>query len=203
MTLPNGANKSPSWAIAEIAPDFKLLDVWALPVTGTRAEFDSLIELFGSFDPSAVDSTVVRALFTIRQRVGQLLGWDDGTPRPIPGSTESTLSARLPDELRGSAGDAREDPVVDFTPLYRTDQEWAAEISNATVHGVVHLAWVHLGGGRYGAEMGIYVKPRGALGELYLKLINPFRHLVVYPALMRQLGRAWAARTRPPFAHPV
>ncbi len=28
-----------------------------------------------------------------------------------------------------------------------------------------------------------------------MALIAPFRHLVVYPAMMRQIGRAWRART--------
>ena len=42
--------------------------------------------------------------------------------------------------------------------------------------------------------MGIYVKPRGRLGALYMRLIGPFRHLIVYPALMRQIERAWDAR---------
>jgi len=26
-----------------------------------------------------------------------------------------------------------------------------------------------------------------------MALIRPFRHLIVYPALMRQIGRAWQA----------
>ncbi len=39
--------------------------------------------------------------------------------------------------------------------------------------------------------MGIYVKPRGRLGEVYMKLIQPFRLFIVYPALMRQIGRMW------------
>jgi hypothetical protein len=42
--------------------------------------------------------------------------------------------------------------------------------------------------------MAIYVKPRGVLGHAYLKLISPFRHLIVYPALLREIGRAWGAR---------
>ena len=70
-----------------------------------------------------------------------------------------------------------------FTPLYRTGGEFAAELSNDTVHGVVHIG-----------HLAVYVKPRGRLGEAYVNLIQPFRHLVVYPALMRQIGRAWEAR---------
>jgi hypothetical protein len=84
-----------------------------------------------------------------------------------------------------------------FTPLYFAADECAAEISNETVHGALHLAWVRQKNGRYRAQLGVYVKARGLLGEIYLKVIGPFRHVVVYPSLMRSIGRAWEARTSP------
>jgi hypothetical protein len=71
---------------------------------------------------------------------------------------------------------------------------FAAELSNQTVHGVMHLAWVDRGEGRYLGQMAVYVKPRGRLGTRYMSLIAPFRHWVVYPALMRQIERAWKTR---------
>jgi hypothetical protein len=46
--------------------------------------------------------------------------------------------------------------------------------------------------------MGVYVKPRGRLGAAYIAAIAPFRHLVVYPALIRQIEREWDARREPP-----
>ncbi len=84
--------------------------------------------------------------------------------------------------------------ALPFAPLYRTDVEFAAELSNRTVHGVMHLAWVDQGEGRYQGQMAVYVKPRGWFGSAYMALIRPFRHWVVYPALMRQIERAWNAR---------
>jgi hypothetical protein len=62
------------------------------------------------------------------------------------------------------------------------------------VHAVLHLAWVDQGENLYRGQMGIYVKTRGALGSAYMALIGPFRHLIVYPALMRQIARAWQER---------
>jgi hypothetical protein len=109
---------------------------------------------------------------------------------------ETTLSDRVPEDLRDTATPPVSVRSTTFVPIYRTDDEWAAEISNSTVHGVLHLAWVDQGGGVYRGQLGIYVKPRGRLGATYLALIGPFRHLVVYPALMRQVGRAWDARRR-------
>jgi hypothetical protein len=58
----------------------------------------------------------------------------------------------------------------------------------------MHLAWIDQGEGLYRGQMGIYVKPRGTFGAAYMALIGPFRHLIVYPALMRQIERAWEAR---------
>ena len=200
MRLPNSAHEAHPWVIAQIAPDFKLLDVWALPVHGGPDDFVSFLETMTSFDPANAESAASRGLFWVRLRLGALFGWDDATKkRPIPGCAETTLSARLPDDLRGSAkgaaiSSAMQRAAGGFIPLYRTDEEWAAELSNGTVHGVLHLAWVDQGGGRYRAQMGVYVKPRGRLGEIYMMLIQPFRHLIVYPALMRQIGRAWDAR---------
>ena len=47
--------------------------------------------------------------------------------------------------------------------------------------------------GSYRGEMAVYVKPNGLLGEAYMAAIRPFRHLIVYPPLMRQIGRQWRA----------
>ena len=196
----NSAYAAQPWLISQIAPDFKLLDVWALPAQGGPDDFGSFLKIVASFDPANAESAATRALFSLRYRLGAWFGWDDVTQkRPIPGCNETTLSARLPEPLRGSA---KSPPVSGamrragggFRPLYRTNDEWGAEISNGTVHGVLHLAWIQQKRGRYRAHMGIYVKPRGRLGEAYLMLIQPFRYLIVYPALLRQIGRAWDAR---------
>jgi len=44
--------------------------------------------------------------------------------------------------------------------------------------------------------MAVYVKPNGLLGTGYMAAIRPFRHLIVYPQMQRQLGRAWRASPR-------
>jgi hypothetical protein len=196
--LPNAAHEEHPWLIAAIAPDFQLLDVWRLPAHGRREEFASLVEIMTSLDPARGDSKLAGALFRLRLRLGELFGWDDpSSDLAVPGRSERTLSARIPEALRESvAGGDGERPSIgstSFTPLYRTAEEWAAELSNRTVHGVVHLAWVPEGDG-YRGQMAVFVKPRGRLGVAYMALISPFRHLIVYPALMRQIGRAWDAR---------
>jgi len=85
-----------------------------------------------------------------------------------------------------------------FSPLYLLDDEWAAEIANQTMHGVLHLGWVPDNSGGYRGQMAVLVKPNGLLGSGYMTAIRPFRHLIVYPALIRQTRRAWQAPTAGP-----
>src|SRR5688500_13929188 len=137
MSLPKTEHTSRGWRIDAIASDFVLEDVWALPTPGGPGDFPRLVALMASFDPARSASTASRALFAIRWKLGELLGWDDDAAS----SARPTLRGRLPADLRGTASGAESD-ALPFTPLYGTDDEWAAEIANRTVHGVVHLGWV-------------------------------------------------------------
>jgi hypothetical protein len=195
VRLSNSEHESHAWRICEVAPDFRLEDVWALPAQGGAADFPALVEVMGSLDPAQAESRATRALFSIRWRLGRWFGWDEKAQRlAIPHDTQTSLSARLPEDLRHTATAALDRRSSKFTPLYRTDVEWAAELSNRTVHAVMQLAWVEKGQGRYQGRMGVYVKPRGRFGEAYMAAIAPFRHHIVYPALMRQIAQAWNAR---------
>lgn len=205
MKLPNAEHESRPWRIHEVVPDFVLEDVWALPTRGDRGSFDDLLELVGSFDPSNAESRPTRFLWNLRDRLGrwfdldEITGPADGSEPgglPIAGTGERSLLGRVPTELRDTAAGFAF-TALPFVPLYRTDLEAAAEISNRTVHGVAHLSWVELGDDRYEGRMAIYVKPRGAFGRAYMASIKPFRHWIVYPALMRQIARAWDARDTP------
>jgi hypothetical protein len=43
--------------------------------------------------------------------------------------------------------------------------------------------------GGYRGQLAVYVKPNGLLGTGYMAAIRPFRHLIVYPQMLRQIGR--------------
>ena len=200
MRLPNAVHQAGSWRIKEIVPDFTLEDVWALPVDGDADDFPKLLELATSLDPANASSLPARALWRIRDRLGAWFDLgrisepdDGGGGLPIPGTNETSLAGRLPDDLRDSPWD-HDFGSLPFQPLYRTDHEAAAEISNKTVHGVMHLGWADQSGGRFQGQMAVYVKPRGAFGKAYMAFIKPFRLLIVYPALTRQVERQWKAR---------
>jgi hypothetical protein len=46
--------------------------------------------------------------------------------------------------------------------------------------------------------MAVLVKPNGLLGTIYMAAIAPFRHRIVYPPMIREIGREWRARTGDP-----
>lgn len=205
MKLPNAAHESQPWRIREIVPDFTLEDVWALPAHGDAEDFQALLDMAISIDPTDAESLPTRFLWDLRDRLGSWFGLgristaidsdtngasaSSGKP-PIPGQQETSLLDRLPEDLRGTAADLRF-ASLPFVSLYRTDTEFAAEISNQTMHGVMHLAWADRGHGRYQGQMAVYVKPRGLFGKAYMALIKPFRYWIVYPAFMRQAEREW------------
>lgn len=76
-----------------------------------------------------------------------------------------------------------------FVPVYEHDDEALFALSNATIHALLHVACVDRQ-----PTLAVYARHRGALSTLYMALIGPFRHLIVYPALMKKIAREWPAR---------
>ena len=192
MRLPKTAHTARPWRIHELTQDFRLEDVWALPTPGGRPDdFPRLVEGIASGDPSQSPSRAARTLWAIRWKVGELLGWDG--PDAGLGSRVPTLRDRLPADLRDGPSGPDFD-TLPFTSLYMLDDEWAAEIANRTVHGVMHMGWVPDQTGGYRGQMAVLVKPNGLFGTAYMAAIRPFRHLIVYPPIMREIDREWRGR---------
>jgi Protein of unknown function (DUF2867) len=191
MRLPNTAHTSRPWRIHQLTPDFRLEDVWALPTLGGPDDFHRLVEVIAAGDPARGSSRVARTLWAIRWKLGKLLGWD----RPDAGlrSRVPTLRDRLPTELRDAPGPNFD--ALPFTSLYLTDDEFAAEIANRTMHGVMHLGSIPDGAGRCHGQMAVLVKPKGLLGNAYMAAIRPFRHMIIYPSVIREIERQCRART--------
>ncbi|MFI9821503.1 DUF2867 domain-containing protein [Streptomyces sp. NPDC052013] len=190
MRLASSAHTSRPWRIHEIAGDFQLEDVWALPTPGGPDDLPHLVEQIAGGAGKA-PSPVYRALFAVRWQLGRVFGWDkdDGGL----GGRVQTLRDRLPTDLRDAprGPDVRSAP---FTSVYQLHDEWAAEIANRTVHAVMHIGWVQDGTtGTYRGQMAVLVKPNGPFGAVYMLGIKPFRYVGVYPALLRAMGRQWQA----------
>jgi len=197
MKLPDTAHTSRPWRIHELAHDFRLEDVWALPTPGGPDDLARLVAHFAGEDdprlqdadgryvgePDGLRAGVSRALFSLRWKLGAWFGWDDDTGSRV------TLRDRLPPDLLATPGP--EPAGLPFTSLYLTHNEWAAEIVNRTVHGVMHIGWVPDAAGGYTSQMAVLVKPNGCFGEAYMAAIAPFRHLIVYPVLIPSIGRRW------------
>jgi uncharacterized protein DUF2867 len=206
MRLPKTAHSSRPWRVHELTKDFKLEDVWELPTPGGPDGLARLVQQFTSQHDNELP-VVVRALFAIRWKLGKLFGWDK--PDSGIGERVHSLRERLPTDLleaprgpdlRAVPGRVElEGPPV-FSSVYQTHDEWVAEISNKTVHSVMHIGWVpdddSGGGGGYHAQMAVLVKPNGWFGKAYMAAIKPFRYAIVYPLLLQVIGRQWSLTAR-------
>jgi Protein of unknown function (DUF2867) len=194
--LPNSAHTSRPWRIHELASDFRLEDVWALPTPGGPDDFPRLVRMAVELDPAQSASVAVRGLFALRWKLGELLGWD--RPQDGLGSRVPMLRDRLPADLAEHPGP--EFAALPFEPLYLLEDEFAAEIANRTMHGVLHLGWVRDETGGYRGQMAVLVRRNGLFGAAYMAAIAPFRHLLVYPPAIGEFARAWSAQTSAPSA---
>jgi hypothetical protein len=201
MRLPKTAHNSRPWRVHELTGDFELEDVWELPTPGGPDDLARLVDMSaaGRFADGREFPAVFRALFGLRWKLGELFGWD----KAESGVDERvrSLRERLPaDLLQGPRGpDLRAVPGRTqvagppiFVSLYQTRDEWVAEYASKTVHSLMHIGWVPDGSGNgYHAQMAVLVKPNGWLGKAYMAAIKPFRHLLVYPMLLRAVRRQW------------
>ncbi|MEU3189603.1 DUF2867 domain-containing protein [Streptomyces sp. NPDC006992] len=196
MRLPRTAHTSRPWRIHQLAPDFRVEDVWRMPTPGGPDDLGHLVDQMANGTDAHRTSTPSRLLFAIRWRLGKLLGWD--RPDSGVGTRVPTLRDRLPADLRKEPpGPDLTGVPVPFTSVYRTHDEWAAEMANRTVHAVMHIGWVAdaKAPGGYRGQMAVLVKPNGIAGSLYMATIKPFRYLGVYQQLLLAIGREWRART--------
>ncbi len=191
MRLPNTAHTSRPWRIHEFTHDFRLEDVWELTGQGNPADFPRLVQLIASLDPAQGSSRAARTLWAIRWKLGKLLSWDG--PDAGLSSRVPTLRDRLPADLRNAMSGPDFD-ALPFTSLYLIEDEFAAEIANRTMHGVMHIGRVPDQTGGFRVQMAVLVKPNGLFGTAYMAAIRPFRHLIVYPAMMRGWERTWRAQ---------
>ena len=190
--LPVAAHTSRPWRIHEITPDFEVEDVWALPTPGGPHELPRLMSHAVSNNfPDGDAPLPVRIVWEARWILGRVFAWDEHDAGI--GARVASLRDRLPADLQ-TAPPGPDFTDVPMTSVYLLDDEWAAEMANRTVHSVMHIGWVPDGTGGFRGQMAVLVKPNGWPGAAYMAAIRPFRHLLVYPALMRRIERDWPAR---------
>src|SRR3954454_3883254 len=186
MLAPEAHWRQP-WRIHGIASEFELEDVWELPGRGgPDDEFPRVVEALTTAGPGS-GSALTRLLFALRWKLGAVLGWDD--ERDGLGARVPSLRDRLPEALAATAPPGL--GPRPFTPLYLADDEFAAEIANRTMHGVLHLGRVPDDRDGFRVQMAVLVAPNGLAGRAYMAAIRPFRHRIVYPALLRESEQRW------------
>jgi hypothetical protein len=167
-----------------------LADAWAIRLRGGGAgrTIHDLRPLF-TFDGLQAVNPVVRELFRLRWRLGTCFGWD----RPHPTWSAESYVHRLTATDRTRSVVAPGTPEGPFRTLYVFEDEQLSEVRNATVHAFLSLSMGQAPEG-YLVYWAIYVKPVSRFTGLYMKTIAPFRHWLVYPAIIRQVQRLWAER---------
>jgi hypothetical protein len=142
-----------------------------------------------AFENLAVSNGIVRLLFSFRGWLGRLFRWDSPPSGAAPLSDLERVPSRLLERSTVAPG-SRDGP---FTVLYATDREAVSAVRNATVHAFLVLALQPAANG-YRLYWAIYVAPLGWLTRLYMALIDPFRRLLVYPAILSHVQRRWRDR---------
>jgi hypothetical protein len=132
---------------------------------------------------------VVAALFKLRFFAGRVFGWDSEEHQPDRDSYVHRLDAdeRADSLIRPGTPDGP------FRLLHLRAGESLSEVQNATVHAFLCQALRESESG-YRYYWGIYVKPVSRFTGLYMALIKPFRHWLVYPAILSGIRKAWARK---------
>src|SRR5216683_7758223 len=154
--------------------DVPLEDAWAVPLSGGgpgRTIQDLRAVMITGL---AAAPALVQGLFWLRGRIGALFGWD----HQRPAWTIESYADRLSPADRAQSLVAPGTPDGKFMLLYRFEDEQLGELRNATVQAF--------------ASLSIRPTPSGYLA--YMGVFVPFRRLVVYPAIIRQMQSAWVER---------
>jgi uncharacterized protein DUF2867 len=77
-----------------------------------------------------------------------------------------------------------------FRVVYRFENEQLLELINRTAHAAALSALVETTN-TYRFYFGVYVRSVSPFTPIYMALIDPFRKLVVYPSLLRNVRTKW------------
>ncbi len=198
---PNHHHRANEWLVQKLAHDFTLIDAWTPPIRFDESKGDSLYlfrkkALQPVLDTILSDASLTGKLFRLRGFLGKISGDNHVVNTlPIPGCSETSLFQRMgqiekkPHQSK-LAFDMQSHINMRFRDVYAYPNEALSELSNSTVHALMHYAWIK-DSNKYQVQIGTYVKHRGVRGRVYMKLINPFRHHVVYPYIYKLAYQNW------------
>jgi uncharacterized protein DUF2867 len=167
-----------------------LHDVWAVDLPARRPG-RTIVDLrtLLAVENLRSASSAVNLLFRLRGWLGRVFRWD----REPPQASEESFLHRLTAADRECslvAPGTREGP---FRVLLVSPREAISEIQNSTVHAFSVFALLERASA-YRLYWAIYVEPIGRITSWYMRLIDPFRRLLIYPAVLRSIRAAWSRR---------
>lgn len=169
--------------------DVPLHDVWAidLPACESRRTIVDLRSLLAKHSIVSASSAAT-ILFALRMALGKVFGWD----RESSAAHGESYLHRLSEDDKHSSlvtPGTREGP---FRVLFVSPREAISEVRNVTVHGFSVYALLPQSSG-YRLYWAIYVKPVGYVTSWYMRLIDPFRRFIIYPAVLRHIRAIWSS----------
>ena len=163
-----------------------LHDVWAVDLPRGRSGIT--LDQFSRTASTCLCTPppLVRALLNIRLFVGRRLGWD----REPAATAWESFATRMTtaDRSRSLAPAGTREGL--FRVVYRFENEHLLELINRTAHAAALRALVETANG-YRFYFGVYVRRVSRFTPIYMALIDPFRKLVVYPSLLRNVRSKW------------
>ncbi len=179
------------WRVHRLLPDFRIEDTWLLPITLDESQSIGEVQsIFAQSLEETANTGVAGLLFKFRYFLGRVFGWADGV-KSVSVLPAGSIRARYAEQESMNPNDFLAKGFGNFLPVYDLGLETLAEIENKTVLAACHLGKVLLGQNTYGIHMTIYVKPKGLFGQFYMQVIKPFRHYIVYPVMLKIVGKQW------------
>jgi hypothetical protein len=189
--------------VHDFLADVSLHDVWAIDLPRSRSgiTLNEFLQTAGGRSQVNCDccendrsrkgslltrSPVVRTLLSIRFFVGRLLGWD----REPASTAWETFTTRLTTADRSKSLVPAGTREGLFRVVYHFEDEQLLELINRTAHAAALSALVETADA-YRFYFGVYVQNTGRFTPVYMALVDPFRKLIVYPALLRSVRASW------------
>lgn len=165
-----------------------LHDVWAvdLPLIREGITLREFLQRTSRINSIRRIALPARALLSLRILLGKAFKLD----KEPAGASQESFAKRLTAEDRARSEIPEGTPDGLFRVLYSFENESLREVVNRTVHAAALQALFRTERG-YRFYFGVYVRKVSWITPLYMKMIDPFRRWVVYPAIFRRLQEGW------------
>ena len=168
--------------------DVPLHDVWAVDLPPKCQNHVDLAEFLERSGHGGINKLGLapRALFELRLLLGRIFRLE---AEPLDARTAS-FENRLTAEDRSHSLVEPGTPEGLFRVIYRFENEQLLEIQNRTVHAAALSALFEKGVG-YRFYFAVYLRQTTWVTPLYMRVIDPFRKWIVYPAMLNTVRAAW------------